>query len=159
MSSNCSLHEENCCTQDFDCVGNFICIRGAKWTSKKDFCECSLWYGWVGENCLEFGPTSFFLLAAIVVALILLSIILLVSLLSLYKHFKLRDVDNFKGVMTLTVSEHKVSTLLLLVIGSYFLFQWRVVELINLVTPSDHTVQEATGTALPKLLLALITVA
>lgn len=36
------------------------CYQENIFTNETDFCECSTWYGWVGQNCDEPGPTIHF---------------------------------------------------------------------------------------------------
>uniref|UniRef100_A0A7S3LL52 Uncharacterized protein n=1 Tax=Aplanochytrium stocchinoi TaxID=215587 RepID=A0A7S3LL52_9STRA len=139
---NCQLEEADCCNGDFDCVGNLICIEKANWSPDQRFCECSLWYGWNGPDCSQWGVTSYILFFAIFFSSIYLGILLL------------RAVASFFGVYYKKADEVGVSfkdamiTMVFTFVGAIFLLSWRWMEAINLFQPEEHIVAQDTGDSL-----------
>eukprot|EP00510_Aplanochytrium_minuta_P003787 CAMPEP_0184009852 /NCGR_PEP_ID=MMETSP0954-20121128/2857_1 /TAXON_ID=627963 /ORGANISM="Aplanochytrium sp, Strain PBS07" /LENGTH=259 /DNA_ID=CAMNT_0026289315 /DNA_START=82 /DNA_END=858 /DNA_ORIENTATION=+ len=137
----CGLQEPDCCNGDFDCQGNMICIEVAVWSDDERFCECSLWYGWNGPDCTDYGVTSYILLFAVVIASIYLVTLLFRIFFSLRGVMK-KQHDRGDSVLDATI------TMIFTTLGTAFLLTWRIMELINLFTPLDHVVAQEEGDSL-----------
>lgn len=56
--------EEVECTDSFDCVNGSVikqCYENNAFSEETFFCDCSNWFGWIGENCDKPGPTIYYI--------------------------------------------------------------------------------------------------
>mmetsp|Transcript_9433 Transcript_9433/g.10754 ORF Transcript_9433/g.10754 Transcript_9433/m.10754 type:complete len:367 (+) Transcript_9433:11-1111(+) len=80
------VYKEKMCETDFDCPGPQVCYFDVSWDERKNFCDCSSFYGWenIASNCTEYNAGARFIIATSVIVCVVSGSFFVVALSDLW---------------------------------------------------------------------------
>lgn len=105
---NVTCHVHSDCTSNNDQgIEIFkVCYLKVSWSDEENFCDCSSWYGFTGDDCDQVSTANVYFKVSLIMQLLLsfVGVVALVSELSRYltplSRFAIRSSDYKKGLGT-----------------------------------------------------------
>ncbi|GBG28011.1 Hypothetical Protein FCC1311_042342 [Hondaea fermentalgiana] len=122
------------CEQDVGvngCAGPYVCFVNATWNENVSLCTCSLWYGWRGEQCLEFSGPTFFIIISAGLQGLLGVLALVVALDGIVKYVRFIGLQINTQVLTMVF----IGAALTMLVG------WRAVSIAIASTPQLYVLE------------------